>query len=249
MSDRCTSSRSSAARWLALASLLALAPLPAAAVVKVYDATPPHGTPGTHFGFSTTLCPPISSSPGQVQGQHVVSDTGSGTVTATTMDVVLHQLIDFDTTSVFGPGSFVFGLSVGTWNPSVPATGTGSTSPGGTVQWGVLSGWTNSGTGFCISSPQTICTAGAQVPHGVTTNLPDANSPTYDLGTWTFDGQGDMVGTSYIYGTFNGGTANNQMLITGAYVGGGVPALPLAGAAALAVGLLVAGARQRRSSR
>ena len=90
MSDRCTSSRSSAARWLALASLLALAPLPAAAVVKVYDATPPHGTPGTHFGFSTTLCPPISSSPGQVQGQHVVSDTGSGTVTATTMDVVLH---------------------------------------------------------------------------------------------------------------------------------------------------------------
>jgi len=229
-----------------LALTLALVGLagPSAAVVKVYDSTPPHGAPGDSFRFTTTLCPPIRVTPGIVWGNASINDTGGGTITVTQYLQRPFTLTDFDASATFGPGAFVFVTSDNSITPTLPVTAPGSTAPGGTIDWGVVGGWTRSGEGFCISSPQTICTAGAQLPHGVTSPAPEMNSPTYDLGTWAFDASGDYAATqAYINGTQNGGTTNGQTLLRGSFVGGGIPALPLVGAAALAVALLVGGAR------
>ena len=94
-------------RSIVLAALAALIALPAAAVVKVYDSTPPNGIAGSEFQFSTTLCPPIQESPGQMQGSHKLDDTGSGTVTLVEMNIRRIVDVNFGTdalTVVFGPG-------------------------------------------------------------------------------------------------------------------------------------------------
>ena len=230
---------------LALAAAAIAAP--ASAVVKTYDSTPPHGVAGDELQYSTTLCPPIQSSAGLMQGDYQLNDNGGGTVTIT--DFNMRRIVNTNfgpdaITVVFGPGAYVFVTSDATRRPTLGTTHPGSTAPGGSIDWGILSGWSNSGQAFCISSPLTICTAGSQVPHGMTTPSPDVNSPTYDLGTWAFDAEGDFQAASpYINQTNNGGTSNRQFLLRGAFVGGGVPALPLLGAGALAIGLLVAGSR------
>jgi len=230
-----------------LALALAAIAAPASAVVKVYDSNAPGGIVGSEFQYSTTLCPPIQESPGQIQGSYKLNDNAGGTVTINELNV--RRILDVNfgpgaLTVVFGPGAYVFVTSDSTRGPTTGTTHPGNTNPGGTVDWGVLSGWDVSGTAFCISSPLTICTAGSQIPHGVTTPSPDSNSPTYDLGTWAFDAEGDFTALSnYINQTNNGGTSNRQFLLRGAFVGGSIPALPRVGAGALALGLLVAGAR------
>jgi len=232
---------------------LSLFALPAAAVVKVYDSTAPHGTVSDEILFTTTLCPPVQSTPGRIQGTYSLSDTGGGTVTLTQFDQI--RVVDTNIgpaalTVVFGPGSYVFVASEGTLSPALGTSHPGSTAPSGTLDWGVLSGWQRSGQAFCISSPTTICTGGAAVPHGVTVPVPLPRSPTYDLGTWAFDAEGDFQAASaYIEQTSNGGTTNIQFLLRGAFVGGSVPALPLVGASAIALGLLVAGARSALRNR
>ena len=234
-------------RSWALAIAIALIALPASAVVKVYNSTAPGGQTGSEFQFSTTLCPVIQESPGLIQGSHKLDDASTGTVTLVEMNV--RRIVDTNfgpdaLTVVFGPGSYVFVTSDSTRGPGVGTTHPGSTAPGGTVDWGVLAGWVNSGQAFCISSPTTICSAGAQTPHGITSASPPSNSPTYDLGTWIFDAEGDFSAASpYINQTNNGGTSNRQFLLRGSFVGGSIPALPLIGAGALALGLLVMGAR------
>ena len=234
---------------LAVAACAALVPLalPASAVIKIYDATPPHGTAGDNFAFAVTLCPTIRPQPGQQQGDFTLSDTGSGTITIADWNqqrIVLTDIPPAQLSAVFGPGSYVFVDSRNTMQPTIGLTAPGSTAPGGTVDWGVLGGWTATGLAFCIASPQTICTAGAQIPHGQTVPVPPVNSPTYDLGTWVFDSEGDFEAAStYIWGTFNGGVSNQQSLLRGVFVGGGIPALPLLGLGALAVSLVAVGAR------
>jgi len=189
----------------------------------------------------------VQITPSIYRGNYTLSDTGGGTVTATQYSQQLVQSVNFGPaalTVVFGPGSYVFTTSLTTFSPTIPATAPGSTAPGGTVDWGVLSGWDRQGEAFCISSPLTICTGGTQVPHGITTPISGAPSVTYDLGTWVFDASGDFEAASnYVVGTFNGGTSNRQALLRGLYVGGSIPALPLVGIAALALGLVTAGAR------
>lgn len=229
-----------------IAALVALA-TPALATVKVYDASVENGTGGSSISYSTTLCPPVTASPGKIQGAHTLEDAGGGTVSMNDfflIDLVYTNYVPPTLDGVFGPGSFVFITASPTiQNQSLPQTGTGSTAPSGSVAWGVVSGFTNTGVAFCISSPQTICTGGAMVAHGVTAPLGAINSTTYDLGTWSFDAVGDLSATQYINRTSNGGTSNGQRLITGSYVGSSIPALPLIGAGALALGLVVAGTR------
>ncbi len=233
--------------WILAAALISIA-TPALAVVKVYNSTPPNGEAGDRFQYSTTLCPSIDASVGQVWGTKTISDTGGGTVTMTQASIIEVTQTDFGPdvlTTVFGPGAFVFVNS----RPNneitgVPVSAPGSTAPGGSVAWGVITGWNSTGVGFCIASPQTICTGGAMLPHGITSPVAPIPSPTFDLGTWTFDAEGDLVATAnYINQTNNGGTANRQRLLRGSYVGAGVPALPLIGAGALAIGMLAAGTR------
>ena len=59
------------------AAALAIAS-PALATVKVYDSTANNGTVGDVLQYSSTLCPPIQSTNGAVQGQHTITDTGGG---------------------------------------------------------------------------------------------------------------------------------------------------------------------------
>ncbi|MEE3330146.1 MAG: hypothetical protein VX246_04690 [Myxococcota bacterium] len=231
--------------FLIAAAAVAIA-APALATVKVYSADPDNGQPGDTIQYSTTLCPPIQPSSGVIHGSITLTDTGGGTVSMTDHAAIPVTQVDYDTgalTGIFGPGSFVFVNSRSTWAVSTANAVAGSTAPGSSFTWGVVSGWENTGFTFCIASPQTICTGGTMVPHGITTPAPDPNSPTYDLGTWSFDAEGDLSASAYITGTHNGGTSNRQRIVKGAYVGASVPALPLIGAAALALGLAVAGTR------
>ncbi|MEE3332361.1 MAG: hypothetical protein VX246_15950 [Myxococcota bacterium] len=232
---------------LAAIGLMVAFATPSLATVKVYSAHGDSGTPGDGIGYTTTLCPAIKVTAGVIQGSHELTDGGGGTVSMTGFnltDVVYTNIQPPDLNAVFGPGSFVFvTASASNGNKSLPAAGSGSTAPGGSIAWGVISGFTNTGLSFCISSPQTICTGGAMIPHGITGPLGPINSPTYDLGTWSFDAEGDLTASQYINRTNNGGTSNGQRLIRGAYVGAAVPALPLVGMGALALGFLVAGTR------
>ena len=232
---------------LAAVGLMVAFATPSLATVKVYSADPNNGNPGDGIAYTTTLCPAIKVTPGVIQGRHELTDTGGGTVSMTGFnltDVVYTNIQPPDLDGVFGPGAFVFvTASASNGNSALPQSAAGSTAPGGSVAWGVISGFNNTGIAFCISSPQTICTEGAMVPHGITGPLGPINSPTYDLGTWSFDDEGDMTASQYINRTNNGGTSNGQRLIRGAYVGAEVPALPLVGMGALALGFLVAGTR------
>ena len=214
------------------------------AVVKVYNATPPGGTPGDEFIFNDALCPPVEATPGNVQGSYRLNDDGAGSVTIVDFRIQRPLRLDIDATTLFGPGSFIFADTLAEYTTLPAQTAPGSTAPGGSIDWGVLAGWKITGAGFCISSPVTICNNTAQLPHGMTSSAPPINSPTYDIGTWSFDAVGDFSAAApFVLGTFNGGVTNRQMLIRGAFVGGGVPALPLVGAGVLAIGLLAAGSR------
>lgn len=234
------------ARHLVLTAALVSLAAPAAAVVKVYNSTPPNGTAGDTFLFATTTCPPITPTPGNQQGDHTLTDNAGGTVTYTNRNLVAPNFTDlppFIAESVFGPGAFVFTQGEVIQTLTTTPTGSGSTAPGGTVTWGIVSGFENSGSLFCVASPQTICTGAVMLPHGLTVPTFPPFSPTYDLGTWTFDAEGDVETSNYINATFTGGTSNQQILLRGSYVGAGIPALPIVGAGALALGLAVAGTR------
>jgi hypothetical protein len=72
---------------------------------------------------------------------------------------------------------------------------------------------------------------------------PPVRSSTFDIGTWTFDSNGDFDATGWVNATFDPGTANTQNFFDGKLFGATLPALPIVGFGALALGLLVVGAR------
>jgi hypothetical protein len=174
-----------------------------------------------------------------MKGNAVLTDDGGGTVTMTDMLVYQPAVIDIDTTLVYGPDSFIFIDSTTSSSPTLGQTGTGSTTT--SVDWGIITGWAVSGGSFCISSPISTCNDNGFM-HGLTLT-PIQPSSTYDMGTWTFDAAGDYEASTYIQRTSMGGQANTQWDLRGAYVGSGLPALPLVGMGAMALGLLVVGAR------
>jgi len=226
---------------LSLALCLAFAQ-GALAEVKVYNSTPPGGEAGDQIQISSTLCPTTDTTPGMFTGSAALDDDGTGTVTIDDLSVVTQSNIVLDTTLFAGPGSFIFVDAMATTSPTPGQTGAGSTAKDtGTITWGVIGGWSSTGFTFCISSPTTICDNNVGV-HGMTV-FPSPQSPTYDMGTWTFDAEGDYEASPYIRRTSNGGSANTNWELRGTFVGAGIPMLPLVGLGALATGLAVVGAR------
>jgi hypothetical protein len=225
-------------KFLLAVLILTLAPA-AFADIKVYNSSPPQGVAGDRIGIRSTLCPLVSPTPGAMQGSVTLTDAGLGTVTMTSILVYQPSVIDIDTTPVFGPDSFIFIDSTTSTEPAGDQTGAGSTT--GSVDWGIITGWAVSGGSFCISSPISTCNDNGFM-HGLTLT-PIQPSSTYDMGTWTFDAAGDYEASTYIQRTSMGGQANTQWDLRGAYVGSGLPALPLVGMGAMALGLLVVGAR------
>ena len=229
-------------------ALLILIWTPAAwADVKVYDAYRTGGTPGDRILVASTLCPTVRPTPGLLQGSSRLTDDATGTVTMTELLIDVPQLIDIDTTLVFGPGAFIFIDALVSYEPAPGQTGLGGTDPAGSVSWGVISTWSVTGRNFCVSSPVATCNGNGFI-HGITTP-PPLPSPTYDLGTWSFDTEGDYTATPYVQLTTNGGVANQQFLLRGRFVGASLPALPLVGAGALGLALAAAGLRNLRQQR
>jgi hypothetical protein len=237
---------------LAVLATLALAGS-AQAAQKLYNASAANGTPGDAIRAATNLCPPVEVT-GIHEGYVRLLDDNLGTVTLDEISDTQTSLTDLgpdQLTITFGPGAFIFIDAKLERNISAPQTsntsgigahGPSGTDPGETAEWGVISGWTITGANFCLSSPVGICN-NAGFSHGATVAnvLP---SDTYDLGTWNFDAQGDYAAAEpYIRRTSNGGLQNNLTLLRGAFQGASLPALPLVGFGALALGLAAIGAR------
>lgn len=234
-----------------LACAFALATLalasPSLATVKVYDSTKSGGQGGDVLLYVVATCASISVTPGALGGHTTLVDAGGGGVTLDSISIEKLVTFDVDTTAVFGPGAFFFATQLQTDRPLGGQLGTGTTAPLGSVSWGVISGWSSTGASFCIASPAATCENNG-FQHGATISA-KAQSPTYDLGTWSFDVEGDYSAGAYIDQTANGGESNIQWLLRGSYVGVSAPALPLVGAAALAAALAVSGIRAASSSR
>lgn len=133
---------------------------------------------------------------------------------------------------------------------AVPAfTGTGNISGGSAIRWGIVSGWTNSGTFWCNSSPAVVCTLAMGMDQD--TADPRFNSAFYDLGTWSFHGTGFSASPNVVLSYFSSNFGNQQLWVRGGESQDGtVPVLPLAGTLILG-GSLIAGAavalRRRRN--
>jgi len=227
-------------KFMFVAIALSLAPA-AMAEVKVYNSNSPASAGGTRIGVFSNLCPTTQTTPGALRGQATLTDDGLGTVTMTELVVTQPALINIDTTGAFGPGAFIFIEGNVTSTPTQGQTGTGSTAPAGSVSWGIISGWSVTGATFCTSSPGSTCT-----DNGFALNItvePDQPSTTYDMGTWSFDAAGDYTAPPYVQRTSNGGIANTQWELRGTFTGAALPALPLVGFGALAIGLAVVGGR------
>jgi len=241
-------------RSLLLAVFICAIAFPSGAAVKAYDASKDNGTPGDNRQISINTCPPIRFVPDVMTGNYTLNDDGLGTVTLDRLVSAEDRQVDIGPNTLapnFGPGAFVFIAAnvsrvVNLDNVSdvdgIGAHGPSGTDPGESTEWGVVSGWFPSGTLFCIASPTAICTLN-QFTHGSTAVF-TLESTTYNLGTWNFDAQGDMSAeTWYFKRTSNGGLANTQSYLTGAFHGSSLPALPLVGFGVLAACLAVAGGR------
>jgi len=226
----------------------------AQAVTKIYDSSAANGITGDFLNTATNICPPTQTTPGILQGFSDITDDNLGTVTLNQQQVELITFIDLgpdQLTVTFGPGAFIFIDAELTESIAAPhvsnisgigAHGPSGTDPGETAEWGVISGFQTTGRTYCLSSPVDVCN-NAGFAHGATipTVLP---SDTYNLGTWNFDAEGDYsAGLAHIQRTSNGGLQNSRYDLRGAFVGSALPALPLVGFGALALGLGVIGAR------
>ena len=232
----------------------------AQAAVKFYDSSPENGIQGDDFLNSTTLCPPHVTTFGQGSGYTELEDNGSGTVTMTQnfgSGTTVADLTHGELIPIFGPGAFIFIDTTQTTiitGPAVSNTGgvgahgPSGTASGETAEWGIISGWNTTGFAFCIASPITVCT-NAGFAHGGT--VPRIiESLTYDLGTWNFDAEGDFESVlGYITRTSNGGLTNNGTRPRGAFIGSSLPALPMVGFGAVALGLALTGSRALRAKK
>jgi hypothetical protein len=156
------------------------------------------------------------------------------------------------TTNIFTSNNFREGPSVlaQIHRQPVPSfTGTGSSASGSTIRWGIVTGWTITGSFWCNSNPAVICTLANGMD--LATTEPRFNSNAYDLGTWSFHGTGFVGSFNVIYSYFSSNFGNQQIWARGALrPDGTVPALPIAGAAlvggSLAAGAAVALRRRRK---
>ena len=186
-------------------------------------------------------------------GSFFLDDEGLGHVTANELSFGFDHATTTNLTSA--PGSYHYLRLKATYDYPGGAVGTGITVPGGHVDWGVLSGWTQTGDMFCRSTPPSSCGIGG-AGEDASTPVATLTTHTYDIGTWSFDAEGDFEATPYIANaTFcticlggGGGVLDELIQLRGRLVAAGpsVPALPIAGLALLAAGLAVSVGRRRR---
>ena len=237
--------------WLGLSAGL----LTAEAAVKEYDFAPVD--PGQVVLRTPAFTPTTRFNP-QEFGHFFLDDNGLGSVTANELtfgdDGALTVNFSFMSSP---PGSYFYTRQRTTRTALMGGVGSGSTAPGGQVDWGLITGWSETGGTFCRSTPNFACTFIGLAEDG---SLPAIDgdrilaSTSYDLGTWTFDALGSFEATPYITDVFEAefgtplfpGLSNHSVVLRGRPIGVSLPALPVLGAGALGAAVLIAAARRLR---
>jgi hypothetical protein len=206
------------------------------------DPSIPSGPGSCSPGFPThgSPEPPCNLTNG---GGIVIDDTGNGTPTLTSM-VLMAEWDDFvGATTVAGiPGSTVQLHAENTLGPTPNQTGSGNTSS--TINWGALTGWSQTGRLFC----QTNCPGGCGAASGCKPFVgfdglgPPAplKSNTFNSDPWVFTGD-EFTATSFEIVSLGLGAVTAAVQIGGRLVA--IPALPLAALGGLGAGLVYLGAR------
>ncbi|HVN39790.1 MAG TPA: hypothetical protein VMW19_16630 [Myxococcota bacterium] len=215
----------------------------------------PHGgacDPGIAYPAAGS-CPPTFLTHGSPQppcnltsGGHItINDTGNGTPTLTSM-LLIAEWDDFvGAATVTGiPGATAALHAENTITVTPNQTGTGSTS--GTINWGTIVGWSQTGRLFCQTGcPSPGCgTASACKPfvgfEGLGPPAPIEPPQQFNLDPWVFTGDKFTSKGFEIVSLGSGAvTANTQ--IGGRLVA--IPALPLAALGGLGAGLVYLGSR------
>lgn len=233
-----------------IASLLAilLLPCPAGAALKTYTLT----------GDQSTLFPSCGAElrAGAVSGSATIDETGDGSPVLVDLEVVIDWLTEVGYFPSSIPGTTVTLDAHGVLRPAPGQTGAGSTTT--SISWGSLTGWTQTGRVVCLTNlpgdpgPQEPPDPSSCVPLiGFEGTGPPAplSSTAFDSDPWTFSGDGFSFQASPIeYIDLGGGSVRANAVWRGDLTLP-IPALPLAGLAALGAALLYLGARMVRRHR
>jgi hypothetical protein len=191
---------------------------------------PTHGSPE----------PPCNLSQG---GSIVINDTGNNQPTLTSM-VLMGEWDDFvGATTVSGiPGATVQLHTENTLGPTPNQTGTGNTSS--TINWGSLTGWSQTGRLFCQTNCPGSCgsASGCKPFVGFDGLGPPAplKASAFTTDPWVFTGD-EFTTSSFEIGSLGLGAVTAQIQVGGRLVA--IPALPLAALGGLGAGLVYLGAR------
>ncbi len=215
-------------------------------VVGNFDQSPIFGTSNFTLVRTGNLSPsrlPFKGDPDFLTV--VLDDPGGEVVEVVRFEYGSDSDRTINATGFAGPGAFVF-VRMKTRTTFAPGqTGAGSTTSA--IDWGVISGWSNTGGQFCNSDPPFVCTFAQFLEDMTRPGL--VRSSTFDIGTWTFDSTGDFDSVAWVTATFDPGTSNTLNFLDGKLFGATLPALPIVGFGALALGLLVVGARSMMRSK
>jgi hypothetical protein len=218
-------------------------------------AAPAAGSCAPGFPTRNSGNPPCNlTNPG---GRVVINDTGNGTPT-------LQQLLLQAEWDDFVGGTTVSGITgttvqlhaENTLGPAPNQTGAGNTTS--TINWGLLTGWSQTGRLFCQTNcpaPFSDCDPDGPGPKGKASSCkpfvgfdglgPPAplNATAYNTDPWVFTGSGDEFtsGVSVEIVTLGGGAVRANTQIGGRL--NAIPALPLAALGGLGAGLVYLGAR------
>jgi hypothetical protein len=185
-----------------------------------------------HISTSNNVSPNPDYNPNQgaPPGRAVIDDSGASPV----LNKLLIQSDETVTVVVPDLGGFIFVSGKVGRSPSGEFTGTGSTET--TIAWGLLTGWTVTGTQWCNASPAFICAMAKRLQQE--SSDPILLSTFYDMGTWTFHGTG-WTGRPYVESTHED-PGNDQLVLRGVLVQDGtVPAVPVLGLAVLGGSLVL----------
>jgi hypothetical protein len=203
------------------------------------DQGPVFGTSNNSILRTQTLSPSVTPSANPDFFDVAVDDSGGGIITFRAFEFGGDTNTTTNLTGFSGPSGFIFIRSVVRTTFPQGQTGAGSTTS--QIDWGLLTGWTATGGQFCNSSPPFVCTFAAFQEDMTAPGL--VRSSTYDIGSWTFDATGDFTSDGYVSGTFDAGLSNTIVFLSGKFFGTTLPALPIVGLGALALGLIVVGGR------
>jgi hypothetical protein len=178
-------------------------------------------------------------------GTIVINDTGNNAPTLTSMQLIAEWDDFVGATTVAGiPGATVQLHAENTISVAPNQTGVGST--GGVINWGTISGWSQTGRLFC----QTNCPGGCGAASGCKPFVgfdglgppaPLKPPQAYNTDPWNFTGDEFTSATSFEIVSLGLGAVTANLQMGGRLVA--IPALPLAALGGLGAGLVYLGAR------